>query len=372
MCRFCIYFAPSRPIALAELITRPSHSIIRQSYQCEERLTSHGMPASLNADGFGIGWYVEEKKAAETIDTVSVNAAETTRLAIMEPEVFAKAVRKQDEQSARTPCVFTSTLPAWNNRNLFRLAEKVVSPLFFAHVRAASSTASITESNCHPFNFGAYLFQHNGMVCNFARMKRQILAVLPDQVFDSLSGTTDSEHAFALFLAQLKDCTGLTEGGRLTPLQLFAAVRRVVRYLQKLHRSLSPEPSGSLLNFAVSDGRSLVVTRFADTPDDKAQAASMYFSVGAAFERDRCSFIQHTEYRMTQDARVEDVCIVSSERLTGAPNDWTEVPTNHAIVVTGKHEGTIDWLLMPLPYDGTEDADLSHVGMSPLTEPRIF
>lgn len=50
-----------------------------------------------------------------------------------------------------TPCVFTSTLPAWNNRNLNRLCAKVSSPLVFAHVRAAGLGSAITETNCHPF-----------------------------------------------------------------------------------------------------------------------------------------------------------------------------------------------------------------------------
>ena len=46
-----------------------------------------------------------------------------------------------------TPCIFESVTPAWNNQNLTRLAEKIKSPLVFAHVRASTSGA-LSETNC--------------------------------------------------------------------------------------------------------------------------------------------------------------------------------------------------------------------------------
>ena len=82
---------------------RPLHSIVQQSYGCTERTESYDVPASLNADGFGVGWY-----------------------------------HPTADPTPASPCLFTSILPAWNNKNLFRLSEKISSPLIFAHVRAAS------------------------------------------------------------------------------------------------------------------------------------------------------------------------------------------------------------------------------------------
>ena len=46
-------------ILLSDLIVKPNHSIIRQSYSCQERFHDTGLPPQLNADGFGIGWYAE-------------------------------------------------------------------------------------------------------------------------------------------------------------------------------------------------------------------------------------------------------------------------------------------------------------------------
>ena len=78
MCRFVVY--KGRPLLMADLVTRPSHSLIHQSYRAEQ------WEEPLNGDGFGVGWYVPE------IDD--------------------------------TPAVFTSVTAAWSNRNLRRLAEK--------------------------------------------------------------------------------------------------------------------------------------------------------------------------------------------------------------------------------------------------------
>ena len=66
-------------------------------------------------DGFGVGWYDRE-----------------------------------DQDKTHKPCIFTSVTPAWSNSNLVRLAEKIKSPLLFAHVRASTSGA-VTEANCHPW-----------------------------------------------------------------------------------------------------------------------------------------------------------------------------------------------------------------------------
>ena len=157
MCRFVAYQGPS--LLMADLVTRPQHSIIHQSYHALER------KEPLNGDGFGIGWYAPETS----------------------PE----------------PAVFTSLTPAWSNRNLLRLAEHISSPLIFAHVRAATDGLSVTDPNCHPFQSGPYLWMHNGRIADFNRIKKKLIEHLNDQHFFNIVGTTDSEYTFALFLTEL-------------------------------------------------------------------------------------------------------------------------------------------------------------------------
>jgi hypothetical protein len=86
MCRLTAYLGHSTN--LADLVTRPSRSVIRQSFDARERLGGSGGQVydvgNLNADGFGLGWYTNDAEDADV-----------------------------------TPCVFTDVGPAWNNKNLF-------------------------------------------------------------------------------------------------------------------------------------------------------------------------------------------------------------------------------------------------------------
>ena len=57
MCRFVVYVG-HKNMQLADVVTRPEHSIIRQSFDSRERREATFLPGRLNADGFGIGWYI--------------------------------------------------------------------------------------------------------------------------------------------------------------------------------------------------------------------------------------------------------------------------------------------------------------------------
>ena len=45
---------------------------------------------------------------------------------------------------------------------------------------------------------------HNGSIRGFTNIRRTMLASFDDVVFQSIRGSTDSEHAFALFLSQFE------------------------------------------------------------------------------------------------------------------------------------------------------------------------
>ena len=93
MCRFLIYSGHS-PILLSHLITSPTHSILTQSYDSRLRL-DHRRPH--NGDGFGVGYY-------------TASSSSPRKTAHEDP-----VAPKQDEiDLGPEPCIFTSTIPAWN------------------------------------------------------------------------------------------------------------------------------------------------------------------------------------------------------------------------------------------------------------------
>lgn len=282
MCRFLCY--TGSPMMLADLLYRPGHSLILQSYKSRERREP------LNGDGFGVGWY--------------------------QPEI------------SQTPCVFTSLTPAWSNRNLQRLSEHVKSPCFFAHVRAASPGMQVAEANCHPFQFGRYLWMHNGTVEGFNRIKRRVQQSLPDHLYHAIQGTTDSEHAFAVFLNLLGDTERSVSAREIGQLLV-----RTVERLEQL--TLEAEIAGpSYYNFAVTDGQSLAAIRYVS--DQRLDPASLYYAMSRKFLR------PDGDGRSGKTDADERAVIIASERLTEQKGDWVRVAPNHVLTVAANLEVAVE------------------------------
>lgn len=151
MCRWLVY--KGEPIFISDLVFQRGHSLIDQSMNPRESVET------TNGDGFGIGWYAER-----TI-----------------------------------PGVYRDVYPAWNDRNLRNIAEQVRSGLFMAHIRAATGTP-VQRTNSHPFHYGRWLFQHNGLIPEFTRCKHAVYSLIDPKYAGFISGSTDSELLFYLTL----------------------------------------------------------------------------------------------------------------------------------------------------------------------------
>ncbi len=268
MCRFVAY--QGHPVLLADLLHRPRHSLVAQSYRAES------MSQPFNGDGFGVGWYPAE----------------------MSP----------------FPCVIRTITPAWASHNLTSLGLAISSPRVFAHIRAASPGLAVQETNSHPFQHGRFLFMHNGTIKGFRAIRRRLQQSLPDWAWESIHGTTDSEHAFALFLAEL----GEPEAERTTAElrdTLLAVLRRLTRLVDEAGAS-----TAMACNFALTDGRSTVVSRYSrEFPN-----GSLHYSLGQ-----RYTCVDEDGDMAGTQAPGPRVAIVASEPLTRRPEDWQEIPPNH-------------------------------------------
>ncbi|GAA5993658.1 hypothetical protein JCM10908_000663 [Rhodotorula pacifica] len=289
MCRLLVVKA-EQPIQLAQLLTKPAHSIINQASDSRLRLDA----GSINADGFGVGWYPTD--------------------------------RDGDAESPG-PCVFRSITPAWSNANLHRLADKIKSPLVFAHVRA-STTGALSEENTHPWTYGNLIWMHNGCISDFSRIKRRLQAELSDEYFAVPQGNTDSEWAFACFLEQLSKLTD-----PLKPTIPHATLRQAmldtVQLLTTYTKDIgSSDPS--LLNFCVSDGTSVVATRYITSATE--EAASLFFSTGSTFEE-----YAPGSFKMNKADKRERIILIASEPLTFERADWVEIPSQSCIVITPRN-----------------------------------
>jgi len=248
MCRLLGYLGPS--IQLDSLLIQPEHSLIEQSYQPRE-MTS----GLLNADGFGLGWYHAQRESE--------------------------------------PFVYRNTLPIWSDINLPSLSRYIESSCILAYVRSATMGQAVQLSNCQPFQFGGILGVHNGYIENFRQtLYRPLRDRLNDACYQAIEGTTDSEHIFALVCNELH-----------TAMTLEKALSQTLQTLAQWAESYQVKVG---LNLVLSDGHSLVASRFAYP----APPPSLYW---------------------LEDEPVKSV-IVASEPLFQSDR-WISFPTNSMLVV---------------------------------------
>ena len=279
MCRFVIYLGPKIP--LADLVTRPTHSLIRQSYKARER------EEPLNGDGFGLAWYAPEM--------------------------------------SRRPATFRDITPAWNNENLANLARVAQSGTILAHVRAASPGLSVIQTNCHPFTAGRFAFMHNGNVSGFWQRRRHFLSGLSDDAFEMIRGTTDSEHMFGLFLDRM--ALKVADGARAQDIEttLYDIAASLSETLSQVAELVAKEERTSTLNLAVTDGDQVVVSRC--VVGDPDEGNTLYIHSGKRYvcdENDQSHFAEPDD----QGSAV----VIASEPLFDH-DQWQPVPMNHLVLV---------------------------------------
>jgi len=262
MCRWIAYRGETT--ALEHYVTEPSHSLISQSIHALEST------ASVNGDGFGLGWYGSH------------------------PE----------------PGLYRELRPAWSDENLRYLCRHLQSHLFFAHVRAATGTP-VTRPNCHPFACGRWMFMHNGFIGGWNRLRRQVEALIPDKLYPSRIGTTDSEAVFlAIMGAGMNDPVAAT-GQTLT---------RLTALLDQT------EPADRLrFTAALSNGQDLYAFRYAVND----QANTLYYREAG------------------------NNIVVVSEPLDSEPGTWQSVPENHVLVAVAGERARI----LPLLHRHREAAE---------------
>jgi predicted glutamine amidotransferase len=267
VCRWLAY--SGSPVLIEEFLLKPKHSLIDQS------LHSRLGAETTNGDGIGLGWY----------------------------------------GTGDEPGVFHSIEPAWNNRNLKELARHIVSPLVFAHIRASTGGA-IQQSNCHPFRHGRWLWMHNGLIRDFAMVKRDLEFAVDPSLYAEIEGTTDTEVFFHLALT-----FGLEDDPP-------GAVGRAVGFIEKTGRAHGVEHPIQM-TVATSDGSSVWAFRYSS----EGRSRSLFYSTDVATLR-----AQHPDNPML-DLVSDETRLVVSEPLGDLVGAWNEVPeSTYGVVQEGQDE----------------------------------
>jgi predicted glutamine amidotransferase len=267
MCRWLAY--SGTPVLLDQLLNQGQYSLLYQS------LHSRMGAEETNGDGFGVGWYGEGDR----------------------------------------PGVYRSVDPAWNDWNLKNMAAHIRSGLVLAHIRASSGTP-VQQTNCHPFCHGRWLFMHNGVVHDFAKVKRDLVLQIDPSLYPSLLGSADSEVLF--FLA-------LTYGLEDDPPAAIARTIGLVEHVGREHGVEFPFQG----TIATSNGERLWAFRYSS----EGKSRTLYYSSKLETIREL-----YPEMAVLHGLGEESRLVVS-EPLGEFPGVWNEVPeSSWGVIQPGQDE----------------------------------
>ncbi|MCX7866317.1 class II glutamine amidotransferase [Limisphaera sp. VF-2] len=203
------------------------------------------------------------------------------------------------------PKVVKEPAPAHSSQSYRRTSAEATSRVFIAHVRRATTGSCCTE-NCHPFQYGRWLFAHNGSVD-----RKALLDQLNEVHRLAIVGETDSEAFFHWILQKIEEASSPEEG--------------IANALGALK-----DGTYTALNFLLSDGEHLYAYR-------NAACSHGYYSL-SYLVRPPGPRQPETFYPREVRAMLESKClrgeravVVCSEKLTGEP--WKDIPLGNLLVV---------------------------------------
>ncbi len=201
MCRHLAYLGPV--VALERLLSEPEYSLVRQSWEPRRQVSG-----TVNADGFGIGWYA---------------------------------------QGDPVPARYRRAGPVWSDLTFADLTRVVRSGAALAAVRDATRPGADGEAAAAPFADGPWLFSHNGSVRDWPDAAAPLAAGLPPAELLQLAARTDSALIWALVLNRLRAGDDLGTA------------------LAEPVRELASAAPGSRLNLLLTDGTAIAATAWGDS-----------------------------------------------------------------------------------------------------------
>ncbi|KZS87534.1 N-terminal nucleophile aminohydrolase [Sistotremastrum niveocremeum HHB9708] len=271
MCRWFSYISNTETCLLEDVLIVPAHALSKQ-------VENHYLPKLLhhdpndplhttkaeialrnkffNADGLGVAWY-----GTTALEFGDADGPRPTLYKIVKQPLL--------DPNFHSICANTSTRA------------------LFAHIRFASGSTAITETNNHPFVLGRWSFMHNGSIAEFQKIKKLMSLEASDKIFeDFVKGTTDSEYLAAIvfsYVAQETGDWGLEEDHDVVLVK--KCVERAISKVIEFQKSVLPQrgiplplPPNSL-NLALTSGTQLLTCRFRNHPTE--QPPSLYYSTTA-------------------------------------------------------------------------------------------
>ena len=234
------------------------------------------------------------------------------------------------------PHVTRSPTTALGDALFHRLSGVVSSETVLAHVRKATQ-GSRTIFNCHPFQYGRWVFVHNGDIPNFEGKREALLSRVLPRFRRFILGETDSEVLFFVFLTALEARGPLADDHNVDSIS--NALREAVNSAREL---CDTDGTRALLTVVATNGECLVAAQ---------GGKELYFSTykTRCSDRDTCASLSAACEAPSKTGGVNHF-IVSSEPLQGE-NVWEPLAEGEVIGVDARmsvRRSRLDHVALPV------------------------
>jgi glutamine amidotransferase len=156
---------------------------------------------------------------------------------------------------ANYPHLIKSASQAMDDHLFKHVSGIVSSETVVAHVRAATHGV-LSLINSHPFQFGRWIFAHNGNIPDFENVREKLMAQIPPVKRRFILGNTDSEVFFYLLLDNMERRYDLHRSGY--PLEeIEGAIRQTVDQIQQASGLCCFDDNELYLTFVITNGETM-------------------------------------------------------------------------------------------------------------------
>jgi len=227
---------------------------------------------------------------------------------------------------AKSPHIVKSMSAAVDDKLFHRVSGIVSAETVLAHLRKATQ-GELTITNTHPFQYGPWVFAHNGNIKDFTSHRQALLYMMDPKLRRFILGETDSEALFYLLLTYISKKVSLTEG-EASLSAVVAAVREALNTLTKVAGPFLDDTNGApnenYYSFLLTNGVVMLAYH---------GGKELYYSTYKTRcpERHLCASYGQSCEAPSQDGRVNHF-IVASEPLGGV-NVWQPLQSDNLIGV---------------------------------------
>lgn len=161
---------------------------------------------------------------------------------------------------AGAPHVIKSVSTAVSDNLFHRVSGVVTSETVLAHLRKATQ-GQLSTINTHPFQYGHWVFAHNGNIAGFPSLRKAIVERIPPVLRRFILGDTDSEALFYLILGKMAERCELHRPGYALR-DLHSAVQEALAEIVDLAGPICVDsdaaPDNNFLTFVITNGRTML------------------------------------------------------------------------------------------------------------------